>query len=75
MGDAGQVKAVTAAQILSQIEAELNRKSTPKSRFPKAFIKNDCFRAIDVIVYYYVSLRPNARRQEETLDRRSPPVV
>ncbi len=42
----------TAAQILSQIEAELNRKPTPKSRFPKVFIKNDCFRAIEVIVYY-----------------------
>ena len=42
----------TAAQILSQIEAELNRKPAPKNSFPRVFIKNDCFRAIDVIVYY-----------------------
>jgi len=42
----------TAAQILAQIEAELNRKPLPKNNFPKVFIKNDCHRAIDVIVYY-----------------------
>jgi hypothetical protein len=42
----------TAAQILAQIEAELNRKPAPKNNFPKVFIKNDCHRAIDVIVYY-----------------------
>jgi hypothetical protein len=42
----------TAAQILSQIEAELNRKPPPKNNFPKVFIKNDCHRTIDVIVYY-----------------------
>ena len=42
----------TAAQILSQIEAELNHKPAPKNSFPRVFIKNDCFRAIDVIVYY-----------------------
>ena len=42
----------TAAQILSQIEAELNRKPAPKTNYPKVFIKNDCHRAIDVIVYY-----------------------
>ena len=42
----------TAAQILSQIEAELNRKPAPKSKYPKVFIKNDCYHAIDVIVYY-----------------------
>jgi hypothetical protein len=42
----------TAAQILSQIEAELNRKPPPKNNFPKVFIKNDCPRTIDVIVYY-----------------------
>ena len=42
----------TAALILSQIEAELNRKPRPKNNFPRVFIKNDCHRAIDVIVYY-----------------------
>jgi len=42
----------TAAQILSQIEAELNRKPQPKNNYPKVFIKNDCHRAIDVIAYY-----------------------
>jgi hypothetical protein len=42
----------TAAQILSQIEAELNRKPVPKNNFPKVFIINDCHRTIDVIVYY-----------------------
>ncbi len=31
----------TAAQILSQIEAELNRKPPPKNSFPRVFIKND----------------------------------
>jgi hypothetical protein len=42
----------TAAQVLSQIEAELNRKPPLKNNYPKVFIKNDCHRAIDVIVYY-----------------------
>lgn len=42
----------TAAQILFQIEAELSRKPLPKNNFPSVFIKNDCHRAIDVIVYY-----------------------
>jgi hypothetical protein len=42
----------TAAQILSQIEAELNRKPLPKNNFPKVFVKNDCHRTIDVVVYY-----------------------
>ena len=42
----------TADQILSQIEAELNRKPPPKNSFPKVFIKNDCHRAVDVIIYY-----------------------
>jgi hypothetical protein len=42
----------TAAQILSQIEAELNRKPPPENNFPRVFIKNDCHRTIDVIVYY-----------------------
>ena len=42
----------TAAQILTQIEAELNRKPDPPNRFPKVFVKNECYRTIDVIVYY-----------------------
>lgn len=42
----------TAAQILSQIEAELSRKPLAKNDFPKVFIKNDCRRTVDVIVYY-----------------------
>jgi hypothetical protein len=42
----------TAAQILSQIEAELNRKPLLKINFPKVFVKNDCHRTIDVVVYY-----------------------
>ena len=42
----------TAAQILSQIEAELTRKPPPKNNFPKVFIKNDCHRTIDVVIYY-----------------------
>ncbi len=42
----------TAAQILAQIEAELNRKPPPTNRFPKVFVKNECYRAIDVIVYF-----------------------
>ena len=42
----------TAALILSQIETELNRKPRPKNNYPRVFIKNDCHRAIDVIVYY-----------------------
>ena len=42
----------TAAQILAQIEAELNRKPAPPNRFPKVFVKNECYRAIDIIVYY-----------------------
>jgi hypothetical protein len=42
----------TAAQILAQIESELNRKPLPENNFPKVFIKNDCDRAVDVIVYY-----------------------
>jgi len=42
----------TAAQILSQIEVEMNRKPLPKNNFPKVSIKNDCHRTIDVIVYY-----------------------
>lgn len=42
----------TAAQLLAQIEAELNRKPPPPNRFPRVFVKNACYRAIDVIVYY-----------------------
>ena len=42
----------TAAQILSQIEAELTRTPPPKNNFPKVFIKNDCHRTVDVVIYY-----------------------
>ncbi|MBW2479692.1 MAG: DUF1036 domain-containing protein [Deltaproteobacteria bacterium] len=42
----------TAAQILTQIEAELNRKPVPPNTFPRVFVKNECYRTIDVIVYY-----------------------
>jgi hypothetical protein len=42
----------TAAEILYQIELELERASAPGIAFPKVFIKNDCHRAIDIIVYY-----------------------
>ena len=42
----------TAAQLLAQIEAELTRKPVPQDSFPKVFVKNDCYRSIDVIVYY-----------------------
>lgn len=42
----------TAAQILSQIEAELTRTPPPKNNFPKVFIKNDCHRTFDVVIYY-----------------------
>ena len=42
----------TAAQILSQIDVELNRKPLPANNFPKVFVKNDCHRSIDVLIYY-----------------------
>jgi len=42
----------TAAQILAQIESELNRKPPPKNNFPKVFITNGCQGPIDVVVYY-----------------------
>lgn len=42
----------TAAQILAQIEAELIRKPASPNKFPKVFVKNGCYRAIEFIVYY-----------------------
>jgi hypothetical protein len=42
----------TAAEILSQIKNELNRSQSPDNAFPRIFIKNECHRSIDVIVYY-----------------------
>jgi len=42
----------TAAEILYQIELELESASAPGNAFPKVFIKNDCHRAIDIVVYY-----------------------
>ena len=43
----------TAAEILSQIEVELDRSPMPDNKFPKVFVKNDCKHSIDVIVYYF----------------------
>jgi galactitol-specific phosphotransferase system IIB component len=42
----------TADEILDQIKLELERKSAPDNAFPKVFVKNDCHRAVDIIVYY-----------------------
>ena len=42
----------TAAEILSQIQVELDRSPSPDGAFPKVFVKNECNRSIDVIVYY-----------------------
>lgn len=42
----------TAAEILSQIQAELDRDPSIDEAFPKVFVKNECQRPIDVMVYY-----------------------
>jgi len=42
----------TAAQLVSQIEAELNRDLSHDNFYPKVYLKNDCRYTIDVIVYY-----------------------
>jgi hypothetical protein len=42
----------TAAEILYQIELELKQGSSWGNDFPKVFAKNDCHRAIDIVVYY-----------------------
>jgi hypothetical protein len=42
----------TAAEIISQIQAELDGNSSTGNNFPKVFIRNDCTHPIDVIVYY-----------------------
>jgi hypothetical protein len=42
----------TADAILSQIQTELDRSRSPDKAFPKVFVKNECHRPIDVIVYY-----------------------
>jgi Protein of unknown function (DUF3568) len=42
----------TADAILSQIQTELDRSRFPDKAFPKVFVKNECHRPIDVIVYY-----------------------
>jgi uncharacterized membrane protein len=42
----------TAAEILYQIALELEHGSAPDKAFPKVFVKNDCLRAIDIVVYY-----------------------
>ena len=42
----------TADEILAQIKNELDRSQSPDNDFPGFFIKNECHRPIDVIVYY-----------------------
>jgi Protein of unknown function (DUF3568) len=42
----------TAAEILYQISLELDHGSAPDTALPKVFVKNDCLRAIDIVVYY-----------------------
>ena len=42
----------TAAEILSQITTELNRNRSPDKALPRIYIKNECPRAIHVIVYH-----------------------
>ena len=42
----------TAAEILSQIQVELDRSPMPDGNFPKVFVENECKHSIDVIVYY-----------------------
>ena len=42
----------TAAEVLYQIALELEPNSTPVNARPKVFVKNDCLRTIDIVVYY-----------------------
>jgi hypothetical protein len=42
----------TASEILYQIELELKEGSSPGNDFPRVFAKNECHRAIDIVVYY-----------------------
>jgi len=42
----------TAAEIIEQIKLELQLSSAPDNAFPKVFVKNDCRRTIDIIVYF-----------------------
>jgi hypothetical protein len=42
----------TAAEILSQIQIELDGDTSLDEAYPKIFVKNDCRHPIDVIVYY-----------------------
>lgn len=42
----------TAVEILSQITTELDRSRPSDNAVPRIYIKNECHRAIDVIVYY-----------------------
>jgi len=42
----------TAAEILFQIELELKQGTSPGNEFPRVFAKNECHRAIDIVVYY-----------------------
>jgi hypothetical protein len=42
----------TAAEILSQIKSELDRSPSSANFVPRVFIKSECHRPIDVVVYY-----------------------
>ena len=42
----------TAAEILSQIQVELDHERSPDKGYSKVFIKSDCRHPIDVVVYY-----------------------
>jgi hypothetical protein len=42
----------TSAEILSQIQVELDRSPSPDNASPRVFVKNECNRDINVIVYY-----------------------
>ena len=42
----------TAVEILSQIQVELDRNPPPYNAFPRVYVKNECNRPIEVIVYY-----------------------
>ena len=42
----------TAAEILAQIQAELDREPSLDEAFPRVFVKNECQHPIDVIVYF-----------------------
>jgi len=55
----------TAAEILFQINTELERSTSPDKDYPKVFVKNNCHQPIDIIVYYLAG-----RNQPETWQTR-----